>query len=169
MTKKLPLSPDVSYMLGIYRCNNSYANVSLQTANKELIERFVKIAVMELETRTDAITISEEGDVTIAEIKNSKLKKLLDKALDGRDRIFKYKNEYSGSYFAGMFDCNGSEDRRGMFIRGMSAYDKILLERIGFHTATNAGRCYIRKSMDFMMFIAPFSIKAKTMHRPDKR
>lgn len=166
MTRKLSISPDVSYMLGIYRCNSRYTNLCLQTASKELIERFVKIAVMELGTRTDAITITREDDITIAEIKNSKLKKLLDKALDERDRIFKYKNEYSGSYFAAMFDCNGAEDRRGMFIRNLHSYDKILLERIGFHTATNSGRCYIKKSMDFMMFIAPFSIKAQLIRKP---
>lgn len=168
MTKKLPISPDTSYMLGIYRCNSSHGNICLQTASKEMVERFVKIAVMELGTRTDAITITQEDNMTIAEIKNSKLKKLLDNALDERDRIFKYKNEYSASYFAALFDCNGASDRRGVFLRGINSYDKILLERIGFHTATNSGRCYIRKSMDFVMFIAPFSIKTKVLRHPDK-
>jgi hypothetical protein len=168
MARKLSITPDVSYMLGIYRCNSSYRNLCLSTASKELVERFVKIAVMELDTRTDAITITQEGSITKAEINNSKLKKLLDNALDGRDRIFKYKNEYSASYFAAMFDCKGAADSRGIFIRGMNSYDKILLERIGFHTATNSGRCYVRKSMDFVMFIAPYSVKAKTIHWPGK-
>lgn len=161
MARKLPMSPDVSYMLGIYRCNSSFANICLTTESKELVGRFVKIAVTDLGTRTDAIRVTRKDDETKVEISNSKLRKLLDKALDDRDKIFKYKNEYSASYFAAMFDCNGASDRRGMFIRGMRSYDKTLLERIGFHTTTNSGRCYVRKSMDFMMFIAPFSIKAQ--------
>ena len=169
MTKKLPLSADVSYMLGIYRCNSTNANIYLQTESKQLIERFVKIAVIGLGTRTDSITITDEENTTMAQIKNSKLKKLLDSALDRRDQIFKYKNEYSGSYFAAMFDCKGAADKRGMFIRGMNSYDKILLERIGFHTTTNSGRCYIKSSMDFMMFIAPFSIKAKSISHPGNK
>jgi hypothetical protein len=169
MAKKLPMSPDVSYMLGIYRCNSSHRNVCLKTASKELVERFVKIAAMKLGTSVDAIIITNEGDLTTVELKNSRLKTLLDKALDERERIFKYKNEYSASYFAAMFDCNGAADNRGIFVRGMNAYDKILLERIGFHTATNTGRCYIKKEMDFMMFIAPFSIKAKLIRQPTKK
>ena len=165
MTRKLPISPDVSYMLGIYRCNNRYRNLYLETTSAELMERFVKIAIMELDTKIESVIITKEGDLTTAEINNSKLKKLLDNALKERERIFKYKNEYSGSYFAALFDCNGSVDRRGAFVTHVDAYDKILLERIGFHTATNSGRCYIKKSMDFIMFIAPFSIRAKIINR----
>lgn len=168
MTRKLPISPDVSYMLGIYRCNSSSGNLCLSTESKELVERFVRIAIMNLGTKPSAVTASKEGNLMVVEINNSKLKKLLEKALDKREKIFKYKNEYSGSYFAAIFDCNGAADNRGVFVRGINSYDKILLERIGFHTATNAGRCYIRSSMDFIMFIAPFSIKAQDIHKSSK-
>jgi len=165
MSRKLSISPDVSYVLGIYQCGGSHANLHLYTTSKEMVERFVKIVVMSLDTRTDFINITQEEDMTKAEVKNSKLKKLLDDALERRDQIFKYKNEYSGSYFAAMFDCNGAIDGRGAFVRGMRSYDKILLERLGFHTATNAGRCYVRKSTDFIDFIKPFSIRAKSALR----
>jgi hypothetical protein len=165
MARKLQMNPDTSYMLGIYRCNNSQRTLCLRTKSKQLVERFVKLAVMSLGTSVDAVNITNEDDITVVELKNSRLRTLLDKALDERDHIFKYKNEYSGSYFAAMFDCNGASDKRGMFIRGMNSYDKIILERIGFHTVTNTGRCYIKKSMDFMMFIAPFSIKAQPLNR----
>ena len=163
MTKKLPISPDTSYMLGIYRCNNSHVNIFLETSSRELVERFIKIAVMELDTHQDAITITDDGEITSVEIKNSKLKKLLDAALDRRDQIFKYKNEYSASFFGAMFDCKGSVDKRGIFIRGVNAYEKIMLERIGFHTTTNGGRCYIRGNNEFLKFIVPFSIRAQVI------
>lgn len=158
MTKKLPISPDTCYMLGIYRCNSRYSNLCLESENLEIIGRFVKIAVMDLDTKREAVGITKRGEITKVEIKNSKLKKLLDNALDTRDRIFKYKNEYSASYFAAMFDCNGAFDRRGISISGLNSYDKIILERIGFHTS---GKGYIRKTMDFLMFIEPFSVKAR--------
>lgn len=165
MSRKLSISPDVSYMLGIYQCGGSNANLHLYTQNKEMVERFVKIAVMSLETRTGAISITQEDDFTKAEIKNSKLQKLLDDALERRDQIFKYKNEYSASYFAAMFDLNGEVDKRGVFVRGLRSYDKILLERLGFHTTTNAGRCYVRKSIDFVQFIEPYSIRVKYLRK----
>ena len=169
MTKKLSIDPDVSYVIGLYRCNLSGRNLCVHSTSRELIERFVRIAVMKLGTRMDAITITEENDETVCEIRNSRLKTLLDKALDERDRIFKYKNEYSGSYFAGIYDCKGGADRRGVFLRGVNAYDKILLERLGFHTASNTGRCYVKSSMDFVMFIAPFSIKAQEINQQSNK
>ena len=165
MTRKLGISPDVSYMLGICNGNRSASLISVATASTELVQRLVRIAVS-LGTNLDAIQIKKEGYVSIVSIKNSKLKKLLDNALDKRERIFKYKNEYSASYFAAMFDCRGGADNRGIFIM-MKPYDSIILERIGFHTATSSGKCYIRKGLDFMMFIAPFSIKAKLIRLPE--
>ncbi len=167
MARKLGMSPDTSYMLGICSCNSSASSISLATASSELVERFVRIAVS-LGTRPGAIQIKKEDSVTEVTISNSKLKKMLDAALEKRDRIFKYRNEYSASYFAAMFDCSGGADGRGVFIR-MKPYDSIIIERIGFHT-TGSGKCYIRKGLDFVRFIAPFSIRAKGIHFPaDKR
>jgi hypothetical protein len=167
MARKLGISPDVSYMLGVYNCNTGSSQISIATASTEMVERFVRIAVS-LGTRPDAILITREEYGTKASISNSKLKKLFDNALEKRDRIFKYRNEYSASYFAGMFDCNGAADGRGIFIRGMQTYDSIILERIGFHTTANSAKCYIRKPLDFMMFISPFSVKARLIHWPGK-
>lgn len=165
MTRKLGISPDVSYMLGIYNCNSSSSSICMATESNDMIERFVRIATM-LGTRPSAITITKEGYVTTASINNSKLKKLFDNALEKREKIFKYKNEYSASYFAAMFDCNGAADSKGIFINGMKPYDSILLERIGFHTRTSRGKCYIRNALDFIMFISPLSIKARIIHWP---
>lgn len=167
MTKKLAVSPDISYMLGICNCNKTnISSISIVTASNEMIERFVRISAS-LGTKAENMKISKVGRATTATIANSKLKKLLNNALEERDRIFKYKNEYSASYFAAMFDCNGASDSRGIFIR-MGPHDSIILERIGFHTTSGRGRCYIRNALDFMMFIAPFSIKAKVIHLPKK-
>ncbi len=167
MARKLGLNPDTSYMLGAYNCNAEKSSLYVATTSKELVERFVRIAVS-LGTKPESVLITKEDYLTKATITNSKLKKLLDSALEKREKIFKYKNEYSASYFAAMFDCNGSADNKGVFIAGMKPYDSIILERLGFHTTTSSGKCYIRKALDFMMFIAPFSIKAKAINLPGK-
>jgi hypothetical protein len=138
MTKKLAISPDVSYMLGIYCCNNSYDSICLSTASNELVARFVKIAVLELGTKPEFMSIDKEEDFTNVTINNSKLKKLLENAL------------------------------KGIFIKHMKSYDAILLERIGFHTTGSSGKIYIKKALDFIMFIAPYSIKAKVIRQPGK-
>ena len=161
MARKLPLSPDTSYMLGLYRCGcRDSKAICLQTGNYILIERFVRIAVMELGTKTDAITIAKKGNATRAEISNSKLKKLMDRALEERDRLFKYRNEYSGSYFGAIFDCSGGTDGKRVYLDA-DPMDAITLERLGFHTGKSRGRCYIRNSVEFMGFITPFSAAGK--------
>jgi len=169
MAKKLTISPDTSYMLGIYSCNSNYDNISLSTSNEEMIERFVKIALFNLDVKMENMNIVDEDKYFQATIRNSKVKKLLDNALKIRDKIFKYKNEYSASYFAGIFDCNGAIDRNGIFLKRMGNYDVVLLERIGFHTKTSSNKTYIKNDMDFIMFITPCSIKAKTIRRPVKK
>lgn len=166
MAKKLSLSPDVSYMLGIYNCNSRRESVCVSTSSNEMIERFVKIAVLNLGIKLDYVRVVKDGEIFEAKINSPKLKKLLEKALESRDKTFKYKNEYSASYFAGMFDCNGAVDRKGIFLRRGSAYDAVLLERIGFHTTTSAGKIYIKNDKDFVMFIAPFSIRAQFLPPP---
>jgi hypothetical protein len=166
MAKKLSLNPDVSYMLGIYNCNSRRDSVCISTSNNEMVERFVKIAVLNLGMKPEYISVVKDGDIIEAKINSPKLKKLLEKALESRDRAFKYKNEYSASYFAGVFDYNGAIDRRGIFLRRGSAYDAVLLERLGFHTATSAGKIYIKNDKDFVMFIAPFSIRAQLLPSP---
>lgn len=169
MTKKLPMSPDVSYMLGVYNCNSSNSSVGVSTTSNELVERFVQIAVFNLGIKPDYIDISKDDRYIEATINNSKLKKLFDNALEKRDRTFKYKNEYSASYFAGIFDCRGAIDNKGIFLSHIGAYDAVLLERIGFHTRTSSGKTYIKNDKEFIAFIAPFSIKAQTFHQARSR
>lgn len=165
MAKKLPNSPDISYMLGICRCNSGYKSLSLRTESGELAERFVKIAVMELGSKVDTVKITRLNGMINISINNSKLKKLLDKSLMKKEKIFKYKNEYSAGYFAAMFDCNGSLDAKGISIRATDLYEKVLLERLGFHTSSKLGKTYIKNDMDFIMFIEPFSIRARLIHK----
>ena len=169
MTRKLPINPDISYLLGIYSCNSGSDSISLSTSNEKIVERFVKIAVMNLDVKPENINIFKDEDHIEAIIGNSKVKKLFDNALERRDKIFKYRNEYSASYFAALFDCKGATDRKGLFLNHISNYEAVLLERIGFHTTTNANRTYIKNDMDFIMFISPFSIRAKGIHRPGNK
>lgn len=162
MTRKLAITPDTCYLLGIFNCNENRTLITLTTTNRKLIERFVKIAVMNLKINQENITINDDGRIMEAMIKDSKLKKLLKASSERKDKIFKYKNEYSGSYFAALYDCIGATDHRGLFLKRLSNYDIVILERLGFHTTKRAERLYINNDMDFMMFISPYSLRAQS-------
>ena len=159
MSNKLELNPDVSYMLGTYKTNRKDEPcICLETDNERMLQRFVQIAVQKLGVKPDKMLIETTEVGTKALFYNSKLKRLFEQALDDRERIFKYKNEYSASYIAGMFDANGGIDKKGIFIRG-DRTDSMILERLGFHTTNNGVKCHVRNGKQLIAFIKPYSIR----------
>ena len=159
MSKKLELNPDVAYMLGIYKANRREEPcICVETDSEKLVERFVRIAVQRLEVKPEKMLVESTLKGTKALFYNSKLKKLFEGALEDRERIFKYKNEYSASYFAGILDSAGGVDAKGIFVRG-DKIDFMVLERLGFHTRTGGGRCHFRNANQFISFIRPYSIR----------
>ena len=152
------MNPDICYMLGVHASNSrAQSAVVMAVGSDALVERFVKIAVQQLGIEPSKILIRDLGTRKSAFFYNSKLRKHLDSTLERNEHIFKYRNEYSASYFAALFDCNGYAGKNGVSLR-LSARDSLILERLGFHTLTKKGRCYIANAQEFMLFVKPFSI-----------
>lgn len=164
MSKKLALSPDVSYMLGIYSCNRRREGISLVTKNNNLLERFVQIAVNVLDVDPTKIMIREEEGTFSALIYNSKLKKLFEDSLERREIIFKYVNDYSANYFAAIFDCRGGYNEQGLYIMGMDRLDNRVLEKLGFYTKGSL-RTYILNTKKFVSFIGDYSLRIKAINK----
>jgi hypothetical protein len=161
MSKKLKLNPNVAYFLGIYAYSKGKA-IGVASSSSTIIERFVKTAIDEFQIETNKILFEETDDGQIAYLYNTKLKKLLDKALERKETIFKYRNAYSGSYFAGIYDIKGGKDVHGVFIRDIVPSDDLLLERLDFHTIKRFGKTYLRSGVTFLSFIKPYSSKFET-------
>lgn len=158
MTKKLKLNPKISYILGIYAYNKGKA-IGVVTTNSEIITRFVKTAIEEFEIPSTKILVEEEDKEQKAYFYHSKLKKLFDRALDTRERIFKYKNDYSANYFAGIYDMIGGSDPKGLFLKGLEERDGQLLEYLNFHTVVRGSKTYILNENTFSNFIKEFSAR----------
>lgn len=160
MSRKLALSPDVSYMLGLCTIGREEPYVSVITQSDEVIERFVRIAVNSLEIDTKKILIVEKADrFKQALFYNSTTKRLFLKALEEREQIFKYKNEYSASYFAGLYDSRGQTNYRSITIKTRDMVDVIILERLNFRI-TRSGM--IKNHEGFRAFIKPYSALIKS-------
>ncbi len=154
MTKKLALNPRISYILGIYSANRkSIQPIGLQTSNNEMLERFIKTSMEELGVEPNKILVEENG----AHFYNSKIKKLFDRALERRTKTFKYLNDYSGNYIAGLFDCNGGFDRKGMFIKDLDAHDALLMENLGIHLKQQGSKSYIMNENSLVELIKKHS------------
>ncbi|HUC38966.1 MAG TPA: hypothetical protein VL944_02450 [Candidatus Acidoferrum sp.] len=154
MSSKLKLSPRVSYLLGIYSANRKeMPYIGIRTKNSHMTEKFIKTAIEELGILPNKILLDEEG----AHFYNSKLKKLFEKALERRMKTFKYLNDYSGNYVAGLFDCNGGMDKKGMYLRNIDVHDGLLLENLGMHTKVQGSKSYIMNEKAFVSFIKEYS------------
>lgn len=154
MSRKLAMSPDMSYMLGISTIGTDEPSISVTTPKYEVIERFVHLAVSVLEIDPRKVVVKEEGDMKEALFYHSTVKRLFKKALEEREHIFKYKNEYSASYFAGLFDAKGSGSRKGVLTGTRDMTDIIVLTRLGFRINRNGK---VQNANDFLSFIRPFS------------
>ena len=164
MTRKLRLTPDTCYILGIYSCSIG-SPISLTTTKEEMIEKFVKIAT-DLGVAPEKIKI-EKGVKLRAFFYNSKLEKLFRNTLNRRDKVFAYKNAYALSYVAGLFDCNGGFDRFGFFLRKPNPADILIVGNLGFNVIESGGRVYITNTQLFVTLMSGYSLMLSSfIHRP---
>ena len=149
-------------MLGLHVCNRQDSYIGVASASDDVIERFVKIAMYNLGIESNKILI-EEGKAIFY---NSKIRKLLDNALERRVKIFKYRNDYASNYLAAIFDCNGGVDKKGLYIRGLEDADEMIMENVGFHSTKAGRKNYVMNQNEFITFIRPYSIRANTIRPP---
>ncbi len=156
MTQKLRLTPKTSYMLGMY-VQGTRERIGVTSKSEEVIERFVKLAMDEFGIESDHILFEQNDGATTAFFYNSKLKRRFDKALERRERLFKYRNEYSGNYIAGMFDVSGGKDRFGLYFRRLEPTDALILEKLGVHT-TGRARVRVTHAGELITLIREYSL-----------
>ena len=159
MSKKLKLNPSVSYIMGI--CSHTISNyIGLRSRYEKVVEKFVKISMDEFGIEPNKILISEEHGVSEVKFYNSKLKKLITDALEKKVRLFKYRNDYSAEYVAGMFDAYGGVNPKGPYIDSLDNGEMLILENMGVHTMQQGSKSYIINPGAFVGIITGHSVLA---------
>ncbi|EQD34741.1 hypothetical protein B2A_12684 [mine drainage metagenome] len=157
MSKKLKLNPNVSYILGA--CSHTINEyIGIRSRYEKVVEKFVKLSMDEFGIEPNKVLISEEHGVSDVKFYNSKLKRLLADALERKTRLFKYRNDYSAEYVAGLFDVYGGINQKGPYLISMDSGDLLILENIGIHTMQQGSKSYIINPSAFMGFIANHSV-----------
>ncbi len=161
MSKKLALTEQVSYVLGMYAHTKQEASASVaaESDSEAAIEKFVSIALKELRIEPNKILLSEGEGRHRAMFYNSKIRKLFNKALERKTRVFKYANAYAAQYVAGMYDAVGGINAKGVFLSGIDAADALLLQNIGIHEMQQGSKHYISNQSHFASFIREYSTK----------
>ncbi len=170
MTQRIRLTPNICYMLGVYSCSykRDQALIEMESEREEFLDRFIKIAIGELAVAPNRLLVRREDRrrLYIAGFYHSKLKRFMDNSMERRDRIFKYRNEHTANYFAGLFDRAGGCDSNGMYLYRIGNENIILMERFGLHTS-NAIRTRVRNESAFIMLISKYSLRMQSIvHQP---
>lgn len=157
MTAKL--TPEFCYIAGLISKGRELERsaVGIVTTMDELLERFVETAI-KLGVDPRKIMIEENDETTHAYFFHSKLAKEARETIERETRIFKYKNEYSGNYLAGMFDASGKIVGGRLIIKGLNSNDQLMLQTLKVHTKGNE----ILNIANFIALIKDYSIVLKS-------
>ncbi|MGI0141918.1 MAG: hypothetical protein ACREBF_04715 [Candidatus Micrarchaeales archaeon] len=129
------LTPELCYIAGIVSKSrqSEKSMVGINTTIDNVIENFVEIS-LKLGVDTKKIMIEDVEGVKHVYFYHSKLAKQIREIVEKETRIFKYKNEFSSSYIAGMFDASGKIRNGKLLISGLDKSDQLVLQNLGVHT-----------------------------------
>ncbi len=122
------------------------------------MEKFIEIAVNELKIKPDKITI-QKNDEFIAYTYNSKITTYFKQMLQKRELIFKYINDYSSNYFAGLFDNKGDIINNHIYFKNIDLNDQMILEKFNIHLKNNNNVYQVLSRNSFIIFMKRNSIK----------
>lgn len=157
---KIKLSPELSYIVGLWRKNRSPEGLGV-IGGSSLLEVFSKEA-LEKELTTPDKMLTGEDKVYFYHTAYRKFFQQIEKEQLER---FKYLNEYAANYLAGLFDAVGHVDERGIIsLRKANRQDEMMLLRLGFVAKRQDDRLVIERPIVFLTFIKSY-VKIFKDHR----
>lgn len=151
--KKLKLTPELSYLIGLWYVIRTKEGIGVKTKDKEILDTFSKMVLDLSLTEPDKLIVADD----MVYFYHSKYKKFFIKVITNKLDKFKYINDYSGNFVAGLFDAVGSITKEGFVsLNGIGKTDELLLMRLGFITDRKWGKVFILKPKVFLRFISPY-------------
>lgn len=153
------LTPDLCYITGLISKGREYERsaIGIVTTMDELVEKFSEIAI-KLGVAPNKILIEEDDGVKHIYFFHSKMAKQARETIERETRIFKYRNEYSGNYLAGMFDASGKVVKGTVIIKSLTSSDQLMLQTLGIHTKGSE----ISNVGSFIELVKDYSVVLKT-------
>ncbi len=157
---KIKLTPELSYLIGLWRKNRSFDGLGVK-ADKAVVEEFAREVLEKQLTPPDKL-LTDHDKVYFYHTAYRKFFQEIEKEQLER---FKYLNEYAASYLAGMFDAVGSIDERGVvYLSRINSQDEMMLLRLGFVTRRSGDRLMVEKPLVFLAFIKNY-VKVQKGHK----
>ncbi|MDE1833804.1 MAG: hypothetical protein KGH64_00540 [Candidatus Micrarchaeota archaeon] len=136
---KAKLTPDICYLAGLVSKSKGKekSEVVINTGIDEIEQRFIEIAVKELEIDPTKIVIEQSESRKYVKFYHSRVSKMLKDIAAREVYLFKKKDDLAASYIAGMFDSAGHIRGAAPTISPLTPTDAFMLENLGIHTRGN--------------------------------
>jgi len=150
---KIKLSPELAYVIGLWRKSKSFDGLGVR-GSKDILEIFSKEVLDQGLTAPDKI-LSDDKRVFFY---HGAYRKFFQEIEKNQLERFKYLNDYSASYLAGIFDAAGNIDDKGVVsIEKLNREDEMLLLRLGFKTKKAKGVRIVERPLVFLAFIKNYT------------
>lgn len=158
---KHKLTPQLSYFIGLWKERRTREGIGV-CGEDELLSIFAKAALENGLTEPSKLLTSApnegEGGSGSVYFYNSAHRKFFQGIINDELERFKYRNEYSASFLAGLFDANGGITGDGkVYLSKCTQKDEMVLYRIGFNPIRRGGPLYFTKPLKFLAYISPFT------------
>lgn len=150
---KIKLTPELSYLIGLWSKRRCAEGLGVE-GDKE-IQGFFAQAALELKLTEPGKMLADENKVYFY---HGKYRKFFQEIEAEKLERYKYINEYSANYLAGVFDAAGGITEQGVIYLGrFGSTDEMLLFRLGFPTRKMEGRMVIGRPKAFLTFIRNYT------------
>lgn len=149
---KAKLTPELSYIIGLWKEARVPSGIGVR-GRAELLKVFLD-SCLEAKVAEPGKVLGGEDSVYFY---HTAYRKFFQNVLDEEEERFKYKNEYSASFLAGLFDAVGGIGADGtVSFAKCSRKDEMVMYRLGFNTVRKGGRVYVVRPAKFLAYIKPF-------------
>ncbi|MBI5046270.1 hypothetical protein HZC07_00880 [Candidatus Micrarchaeota archaeon] len=146
---KIKLSPELAYIIGLWKKCRSFDGLGVR-ADNNVLEVFSKEILDKKITTPDKMLTADKK----VYFYHTAYRKFFQEVEKEQLERFKYLNEYAANYLAGIFDAVGEIDERGVITLGRpNRQDEMMLLRLGFLTKKRGEKLVIERPIIFLTFI----------------
>ncbi len=150
---KIKLTPEISYVIGLWKLRRTTEGIGI-SGNENLRTAFIKGIL-------DAKLISPDK-IQIDRMKvffyHTVYRKYFQDVIKEETDKFKYHNEYSKAFLAGLYDSKGgvSRDKKFIYIVDSDKHDEMICLRLGFKAKLYKNQLNIADKNKFLAYIGRY-------------
>ena len=150
---KLHLTPDIAYLIGVWKGRRTIEGIGIREASAEMREEFVRQLLKQKIMTADKIRLEPDKVFFYHSAYRVFFQEVNEQELDR----FGNRNDYSSAFLAGLFDSVGGFTRDGSsaYFESATRNDEMLLLRLNFKATKRGKRVFILNPAEFLSFIKP--------------